>query len=213
MKKIALVLVLLFLLITRTAFSKENLIYEINLNNKLNDEGKVELVLKSDFKGDIKTVEENKNSVYFDIENAKLSDDFKTNFNGKNSAVSIVSQQIGSKVRIYVKGENPNMFTASLFSEKNIKNTMYTPWYPLLAFMILVSLVAIKVCSATIKMSSKRANIQKRNSMNDAARLNRKLYGTKTAPVLVSKSTNPIRPNVYVDFNRAKDKQNIKLAI
>ena len=49
--------------------------------------------------------------------------------------------------------------------------------------------------------------------MKTAMNLNRQLYSIRKKPELVLNSTNPVKSGVYVDFNRAKEQKDIKIAI
>ena len=210
MKKFGVIFILLFTFVFQgMVFSKDNTIYEIGLGRDKNKN--IVLNLKSDFKEEIKTVKEDGGSVYFDIQNAKLDKNFKTTYSNTNEPVSIVSQQIGSKVRIYLIGEDTDSLHAAFAANEGFQPFEFNKMWLMGIIAAFVSFVALRSYSATIRLSSGNANVA--NPMDTAINLNRQLYGTIKKPELVLNSTNPVKSNVYVDFNKAKERQNVKIAI
>lgn len=210
MKKFGVIFILLFTFIFQgMVFSKDNTIYEIGLGRDKNEN--IVLNLKSDFKEEIKTVKEDSGSVYIDIQNAKLDKNFKTTYSNTNEPVSIVSQQIGSKVRIYLIGEDTDSLHAAFAANEGFQPFEFNKMWLMGIIAAFVSFVALRSYSATIRLSSGNANVA--NPMDTAINLNRQLYGTIKKPELVLNSTNPVKSNVYVDFNKAKERQNVKIAI
>lgn len=210
MKKAGVILILMLTVFCQTVvFSKDNTIYEINLKSDKNRD--IVLNLKSDFKSEIKPVKENEGSVYFDIKNAKLDKNFKTTYSKTNEPFSVVSQQIGSKVRIYLLGEDIDNFHAAFASNKGVNPFEFNKMWIIGLIAAFVSFVALKSYSATMRLTSD--NVKVNNPMKTAMNLNRQLYSIRKKPELVLNSTNPVKSGVYVDFNRAKEQKDIKIAI
>lgn len=208
MKKLAVLLVIICLGIFQTAYSKENNIYEISVK-KSPETGVITMQLNSDYMEKTKSVKENNGSVYFDIKNAKLSDNLKTD---PKEDISIVAQQIGSKVRIYLKGKDLDEIQAAFASNKAQPfdcNKMAIMGI-ILAF---VSFLALRSYSATIRLTTDTRAIK--CPMKTAINLNRQLYefGKRRSPEIVLNTTNVVKQDIYVDFQYAKDRKNVKIAI
>lgn len=189
--------------------TKQNNIYEINVNKT--DSGTINLQLKGDYKENFQTVKENKESVYFDIKNARLAEGFKTDYKGD---LSVVAQQIGSKVRVYLKGENSDKTHAIFVAPKGFQPVDYNKAAALCGILGLLTIVAIKSCSATIRLA--KADLTVKTPIKAAGDLNRQLceFGKRKSPELVLSASNPIKQqNEVYDFQFAKDKKNIKIAI
>ncbi len=161
--------------------------------------------IQSEYKSPVKNI----NGQYFDIKNAKLSKNFNADYKDKTSSLSIVSQQIGSKVRIYVKGNNTENIQTNITSKEGRAPVDLTKSVLLALFL---TLVALKSYSATIRLASDIEDIK--YPMKEARTLNRGLLKVKKSPEIVLNSmTNTIKEDVYIDFQYAKDKKNIKIAI
>lgn len=201
MKKLAICLFIAMTGIFSMVFSKENTINEVKLNSQM---GAPVLNISSEYKEKL-NFEDN----YIDIKNAKLSDGFKADYADKTSSISIVAQQIGSNVRIYLKGVDINNIKTQIEANKG-NSPIDWPKSTLLALFL--TFVALKSCSATMKLASDIENIK--YPVNEAKTLNRGMFKINKSPEIVLNSmTNTIKEDVYIDFQYAKDKKNIKIAI
>ncbi len=188
--------------------SYKNLIYGADI---INNNGNLTLNIKSDYKEDIEPVRENQKSVYFDIKNAKLSD----NFMSESDNMIIVAQEIGSRVRIYLTGEDIENLNASISANRG--NTPFNKGKTAAEAVFVLSLLYLvkRSCFDTIKTAKPKIT---QTPVREAMSLNRQLYdmNKRNIPVIAaSNMTNPVNknPEVYVDFQYAKDRKNIKIAI
>lgn len=208
MKKLAILLVVACIALFQNIYSKENTIYEIGVNKTQQDA--VYLQLKSDYKEKIKPVQQNNKSVYIDVKNAKLSDSLKNDFKGD---VGVVYQQIGSKVRIYLTGENINNLNINFAASKGMQPFDYSKMFLICAIFALVAYVVRKCYLATIMLSEYADSIRypEETKLNLSSTL--PAFGTKRNTEIVLNSTNTIKQEVYVDFKYAKNRKNTKIAI
>ena len=172
------------------------------------DNGAITLNLKSTYRGDIQTVRENSNDIYFDIKNAKFADNYKINY---SSDLSVVNQQIGRKARIYLKGAGVEDVKAIFVPKESKAPVDYNKISLVTGLLALILVLAQKCYSDTMKLKREPAV---RVQYKDAIDLNKKLYQTGKRPEIVLKQsyTNPIKKEVY-DFEFAKNRQNKKIAI
>lgn len=207
MKKF-IIISLIFASMIFTILAKTNInnISEISINT--NKELSPIVNIKSTYIENFNLIKENKKSVYFDIKNAKLTDNYKTDY---SADLSVVTQQIGSKIRVYLKGDNIDGTSVVFNSDKGINTTDYNALALLSGILALVYILAQKSYSATIKMKSKTtSNMPIQTAMN----LNRQILetGRKKPEIALRKATNPIKNEVY-DFKFAKNKKKTKIAI
>lgn len=138
MKRIILALLLSLLLLPQAAFSNDNFIYAINVNRDKISTGNIELLIKSDYKTDVKNKTDEAGREYFDIKDASLKENFTINYNDAEGIESVIAQQIGNKVRIYVKGNN---IISTAISFNNVETQAYpdkSAGYALLVFGLVV---------------------------------------------------------------------------
>ena len=207
MKKILVVLSFIILSLYLIFSLKSNIIYGADISAA---DKSLNINLFSDYEEKVEAIRENNESVYFDVANARLSDDFKINASG----FSVMTQQIGSKVRIYVKGGNfENLNTVFKAKTNGMPFGKSKTAANAVIFLFMVYL-ARKAYSDTIKIAKGKSASDK---IKTAVNLNRRLYNMdKKAPVIVSANnmTNVItKKSDIVDFQYAKDKKNIKIAI
>ncbi len=207
MKKALILAFILIISICSVCFSKTNNIYSADAVIK---NGNLVLNLKSDYKEKVKIARENSTSVYFDIENAKLADRFMANSN----EMPVMVQQIGSKVRIYLHGGNFNEIQTNIMATKGtmpINPNKVVFGSIILCFMIYL---ARRAYFDTIKLAKDKSTTI---HIKTAIDLNKQLYNMdrKKTPVIAAYNmTNTItRQDNYVDFQYAKDRKNIKIAI
>lgn len=207
MKKAVILAFILIITVCTVCFSKTNNIYSADISNK---NGILTLNIKSDYNEKIKVTKENPYNVYFDIENAKLADRFIANSND----TPIMVQQIGSKVRIYLNNANFKNLETNIIGHKGNMPINPTKTVFGLMFLCLVYYLARKTYSDTIELAKdKSTTIHIKTAIN----LNEQLYNMdrKNSPVIAAHNmTNTIaKQNNYVDFQYAKDRKNIKIAI
>lgn len=209
MKKIIGLMSVLCISFIIASFLNVNTINEINLDK--DTDSKVVLSIVSDYAQKLKLVKENNNSVYYDIKNSKLNEELKTNYIGD---ISVVTQQIGSKVRVYLKGENLENTEVAFVANSGFMPVNYSQMALFFGLISLFSILVTKLSSAKMELEEKRVTLI--TPVQSAANLNRQFYefGTRKAPELVLSSafTNPVKSEVY-DFQYAKDRKNIKIAI
>ena len=104
------------------AFSNNNFIYSINVTRDENLSDNVKLEIKSDYKTDIKNKIDEMGREYFDIKDASLKENFAVQYNNANGVESVIAQQIGNKVRIYVTGNDIQDVTLNF---NNVENQPY----------------------------------------------------------------------------------------
>ncbi len=209
MKKIIGLLSVLCISFLIASFVNVNTIHEIGVVN--NGSSNLVLSLKSDFAQKMNLVKENDRSVYYDLKNARLDKDLISSY---LADVSVVTQQIGSKVRIYLKGKNIDNIEVAFVGNNGFMPIDYNQIAIICGLLSLISFVATKISSATMKLKEKRVTLI--TPVQSAMNLNRQFYefGTRKSPELVLSSaiTNPIQTEVY-DFQYAKNRKNIKIAI
>lgn len=207
MKKLIIIsLIFASMIFTILAKTNTNSISEISINT--NKELAPIVNIKSTYIENFNLIKENEKSVYFDIKNAKLTNNYKTDY---STDLSIVTQQIGSKIRVYLKGDNLDGTSVVFNSDKGINTTDYNALALLSGMLALVYLLAQKSYSATIKMKSKTTS---KMPIQTAMNLNRQILETdrKKPEIVLRKATNPIKNEVY-DFKFAKNKKKTKIAI
>lgn len=201
MKKLGICLFILLTGVLSTVFSKENIINEISLNN---NKGAMILNIESEYTGNSAPADN-----YIDIKNAKLADSFNADYTDKTSTASIVVQQIGSKVRISLIGKNINEIKTQI-NPKQGKPPV--DWTKSVLVAMVLTFVALKCYSDTIKLASDIENIK--YPSDEVKMLNRGMLKIKKRPEIVLNSlSNPVKEDVYIDFQYAKDRKNIKIAI
>ena len=207
MKKAVILAFILIITVCTICFSKTNNIYSADISNK---NGVLTLNLRSDYNEKIKVSKENPYNIYFDIENAKLSDRFMANSND----TSVMVQQIGSKVRIYINGGHFKDVKTNMTGHKG--NMPMNPNKIVfgLMFLYLIGYLARKAYFDTIELAKDKSTTI---HIKTAIDLNEQLYNMdrKSSPVIAAHNmTNMIsKQDVYVDFQYAKDRKNIKIAI
>ncbi len=207
MKKAVILAFILIITVCTICFSKTNNIYSADISNK---NGVLTLNLRSDYNEKIKVSKENPYNIYFDIENAKLSDRFMANSND----TSVMVQQIGSKVRIYINGGHFKDVKTNMTGHKG--NMPMNPNKIVfgLMFLYLIGYLARKAYFDTIELAKDKSTTI---HIKTAIDLNEQLYNMdrKSSPVIAAHNmTNTIsKQDVYVDFQYAKDRKNIKIAI
>lgn len=207
MKKIIILLLIMGSLFLFFKNADKNIIKEANI---LKSQNEIILNLKSDYKTDINLVKENSESVYFDIKNAFLKEDYKVTGEGD---LSVLSQQIGDKVRIYLKGNNLSAPIVQIEALKQNAPFDYA-FFAIISFLTAFLLIlAQKSYSATIKLRENTVSVK--TPMQTAMNLNRSLYDKdrrKPEIVLNKYYTNPVKTEIY-DFEFAKNRKNTKIAI
>ena len=208
MRKITVFLILACIAFTVLGVTNKNKINEAYA--QYNPKGDVILNIASEYNNKIKTVKENNESVYFDIKNSYLEDGYKSS---SESGLTLLTQQIGNKTRIYVKGENLNNIKVIFDSRNGSYPFNYSLFAILTGIFALFLYVVQKSYSATIKLKDEMHSVK--TPMQTAANLNRSLYEQnrkKPEIVLNRVYTNPIKTEVY-DFEFAKNRKNTKIAI
>lgn len=207
MKKIIIFLIAACMMFMVLSKLNTNNIKEIDINTNSNNAPIVNI--KSDYTDNYKAVRQNKGSVYFDIKNAKLTDNYKINY---SADLSVATQQIGHKVRIYLRGENINGASIMFTSDKGINTTDYNSLALISGILALVSVLAQKSYSATMRMKTRSTSVK--SPIQTAMSLNRQLSesGRKKPEIVLRQATNPIHTEVY-DFQFAKNRKNTKIAI
>ena len=210
MKKIVfLAIFIIVALFQKEAFANENIIREIGVNAN-NDT--IYLNIKSDYKEPYKTVKQNDGSFYVELKDAQLDDNYKTN---SIEDTGILTQQIGSKARIYVLGDNTNKkIQTNLISQKGEKPVDYNEFGMILFLVGSLFVLALKFYSDTIKKAFDGNSVKCLYDDKEEVMLNKELLKNKIKPELVQHNkTNPITNEVFVNFEYAKNKKNIKIAI
>ncbi len=212
MRKIIFLIILILISFTQTSFAKENTIREIEVTKADNN---IFLNVKSDYKEPFKTAK-NSGNYYIELDDSKLDDNYKTN---AADNMGILTQEIGSKVRIYVIKNNPNdenlLFQANLISEKGQKPYDYNKIGITAGILGFILILALKFYSDTIKLAINGTKIKSPSRNDEGVYLNKQLLKERTKPQIVhlNSATVPINQDVYVNFEYAKNKQNIKVAI
>ncbi len=208
MKKLIILLVLSCVFFSIANLCVENNIFETSA--QVNSDNKVVINLKSDYKNDVKVVKEGASSFYFDIKNATLAKSYSA-LGSEN--LSILTQQIGKKVRVYLKGDIDGVLYVNSISNWDKTLPDYGFLSLLTGILSLLFLLVFKIYSATIRLKEETFYIKA--PMTSAMSLNKKLYTIdrrKPEIITAKKYSNPIENDVY-DFEFAKNKNNVKIAI
>lgn len=165
MKKLIISLLFCLFLSPLAAFSNNNFIYSINVTRDENLSDNVKLEIKSDYKTDIKNKIDEMGREYFDIKDASLKENFAVQYNNANGVESVIAQQIGNKVRIYVTGNDIQDVTLNF---NNVENQPYpdkSAGYALLVF-------AFVICALfrVFKKKAKRLKVKTQIIQNAASK-------------------------------------------
>ncbi len=165
MKKLIISLLFCLFLSPLAAFSNNNFIYSINVARDENLSDNVKLEIKSDYKTDIKNKIDEMGREYFDIKDASLKENFAVQYNNANGVESVIAQQIGNKVRIYVTGNDIQDVTLNF---NNVENQPYpdkSAGYALLVF-------AFVICALfrVFKKKAKRLKVKTQIIQNAASK-------------------------------------------
>lgn len=161
MKKFITVVLFALLLLPQAAFSGNNFIYSINVTNDKETDNVV-LDVKSDYKTKIKYKLDESGRRYFDIKDASLKENFSVNYGNASGIEGVIAQQIGSKVRIYIKGDETENIAVNF---NNVENQAYpekSTTYALIMFAAIMA--AISRLFAKKKPVKKAQSIQNANS-------------------------------------------------
>ncbi len=209
MKKLIISLLFCLFLSPLAAFSNNNFIYSINVARDENLSDNVKLEIKSDYKTDIKNKIDEMGREYFDIKDASLKENFAVQYNNANGVESVIAQQIGNKVRIYVTGNDIQDVTLNF---NNVENQPYpdkSAGYALLVF-------AFVICALfrVFKKKAKRLKVKTQIIQNAASkavyndlmekRINsNKIYDNRnlTLNTLNKRNGNIVRPAVSGRMN------------
>ncbi len=209
MKKLIISLLFCLFLSPLAAFSNNNFIYSINVTRDENLSDNVKLEIKSDYKTDIKNKIDEMGREYFDIKDASLKENFAVQYNNANGVESVIAQQIGNKVRIYVTGNDIQDVTLNF---NNVENQPYpdkSAGYALLVF-------AFVICALfrVFKKKAKRLKVKTQIIQNAASkavyndlmekRINsNKIYDNRnlTLNTLNKRNGNIVRPAVSGRMN------------
>ena len=208
MRKITLFFILVCILLTLCGIVNKNKINEAYA--QYNPEGDVILNVASEYNNKVKTIKESNSSVYFDIKNSYLEDGYKSS---SANGLTLLTQQIGNKTRIYVKGENVNNINIIFDSKNGSYPFNYHLFAILSGFFALFLYIVQKSYSATIKLKDEMQSFK--TPMQTALNLNRSLYekNRKKPEIVLNRTyTDPIKTEVY-DFEFAKNRKNKKIAI
>ncbi len=165
MKRIILILLFGVLLMPQCAFSSDNFIYAINVNREEVAGKNIQLNIKSDYKTDIKHKIDEVGREYFDIKDASLKENFSVQYNNANGVESVIAQQIGNKVRVYVNGNDIENIAVNF---NNVENQPYpdkSAGYALGLFVFIVCVVF-----RTFKKKAKRLKAKAKYIQNNASK-------------------------------------------
>lgn len=209
MKKLITSLLFCLFLSPLAAFSNNNFIYSINVTRDENLSDNVKLEIKSDYKTDIKNKIDEMGREYFDIKDASLKENFAVQYNNANGVESVIAQQIGNKVRIYVTGNDIQDVTLNF---NNVENQPYpdkSAGYALLVF-------AFVICALfrVFKKKAKRLKVKTQIIQNAASKAvyndlmekrtnSNKIYDNRnlTLNTLNKRNGNIVRPAVSGRMN------------
>lgn len=209
MKKLIISLLFCLFLSPLAAFSNNNFIYSINVTRDENLSDNVKLEIKSDYKTDIKNKIDEMGREYFDIKDASLKENFAVQYNNANGVESVIAQQIGNKVRIYVTGNDIQDVTLNF---NNVENQPYpdkSAGYALLVF-------AFVICTLfrVFKKKAKRLKVKTQIIQNAASKAvyndlmekrtnSNKIYDNRnlTLNTLNKRNGNIVRPAVSGRMN------------
>ena len=150
MKRIILILLFGVLLMPQCAFSSDNFIYAINVNREEVAGKNIQLNIKSDYKTDIKH---------------KIDEVGREYFDNANGVESVIAQQIGNKVRVYVNGNDIENIAVNF---NNVENQPYpdkSAGYVLGLFVFIVCVVF-----RTFKKKAKRLKAKAKYIQNNASK-------------------------------------------
>ncbi len=188
MKKIIISLLFCLFLSPLAAFSNSNFIYAINVSPDDISSGNIKLEVKSDYKTNVKNRIDEMGREYFDIKDASLKENFVIQYNNVNGVESVIAQQIGNKVRIYVNGSSIKNVTVNF---NNVESQPYpdkSAGYALLVFAFAVCALlgifkrkakniktkALKNKIQTVKNTASKTvytDLMKRRALNGANRI------------------------------------------
>lgn len=209
MKKLIISLLFCLFLSPLAAFSNNNFIYSINVTRDENLSDNVKLEIKSDYKTDIKNKIDEMGREYFDIKDASLKENFAVQYNNANGVESVIAQQIGNNVRIYVTGNDIQDVTLNF---NNVENQPYpdkSAGYALLVF-------AFVICALfrVFKKKAKRLKVKTQIIQNAASKAvyndlmekrtnSNKIYDNRnlTLNTLNKRNGNIVRPAVSGRMN------------
>lgn len=204
MKKIILILLFGVLLIPQCAFSNDNFIYAINVSRAETADKNVYLDIKSDYKTEIKHKLDEADRQYFDIKDASLKENFSVQYNNANGVESVIAQQIGNKVRVYVSGNDIENVTVNF---DNVENQPYpdkSAGYALGVFALIVCAV-FRVFQAKAKRLKKRAKIVQNSAKNNASKA---VYNN----LMEKKTSTKVYDNRSLTLNELNKKSNLMQA-
>lgn len=159
MKKLIISLLFCLFLSPLAAFSNNNFIYAINVNPDDVLTNGIKLDIKSDYKTNVKTNIDEAGREYFDIKDASLKENFAIQYNNVSGVESVIAQQIGNKVRIYVTG---NGIEDVAINFNNVEVQPYpdkSAGYALLVFAFVVCVL--------FRMFKRKAKTIKVNALKD----------------------------------------------
>ncbi len=169
MKKIILILLFGVLLIPQCAFSNDNFIYSINVGRTEVAGNKIQLNIKSDYKTNIKHKIDEAGREYFDIKDASLKENFSVQYNNANRIESVIAQQIGSKVRVYINGSDIEDIVVNF---NNVENQPYpdkSAGYALGVFALIICAV-LRAFKKKAKRLKAKAKFIQNSAKNNASR-------------------------------------------
>lgn len=208
MKKIIISLLFCLFLSPLAAFSSSNFIYSINVVPDKGTTNGIKLEIKSDYKADIKSKIDEMGREYFDIKDSSLKENFAVQYNNVNGVESVIAQQIGNKVRIYVTGDNVEDV---ILNFNNVENQPYpdkSAGYALLVFALVICAL-FRIFKKKAKGLKAKAqiihNVASKAVYNDLMeRTNsNKIYDNRnlTLNILNKRSGNIVRPAVSGAMN------------
>ncbi len=209
MKKLIISLLFCLFLSPLAAFSNNNFIYSINVTRDENLSDNVKLEIKSDYKTDIKNKIDEMGREYFDIKDASLKENFAVQYNNANGVESVIAQQIGNKVRIYVTGNDIQDVTLNF---NNVENQPYpdkSAGYALLVFAFVICALFRVYKKKAIRLKVKTQIIQNAaskavyNDLMEKRTNSNKIYDNRnlTLNTLNKRNGNIVRPAVSGRMN------------
>lgn len=151
------------------AFSNDNFIYAINVNRTEVAGNKIQLNIKSDYKTNIKHKIDEVGREYFDIKDASLKENFSVQYSNANGVESVIAQQIGNKVRVYVNG---NDIEDIIVNFNNVENQPYpdkSAGYALGVFALIICAV-FRACKKKAKRLKAKAKFIQNSAKNNASK-------------------------------------------
>jgi len=169
MRNFIICLLFALFLIPQCALSNDNFIYSIDVRRNETPENNVVLDIKSDYKTQYKTKTDEAGRQYFDIKDTGLKENFSIRYDsadgGTNGVESVIAQQIGSKVRIYIKGENTEGATINF---NNIEAQAYPDKSA--GWALVVFALTIFCVMSSFKRKAKRLNAKAEFIRNTASK-------------------------------------------